>query len=439
MRPRGERFLKRSSVSGTRNLNSENRESCDPCKKESIEHAIAFRVIRGFDRWPISKERLRKQQDLESCVGSGDFSPRPHHVRQSPPSHPADTGAAAAVAGGRRQAGVVLLQQLGNRVNAILRENYDSVIAMERLNEALERIDSSFQFALSGRDQVARDQFEANWRAYFDNLTFEQHNITLPREAALVEELTKLTDSYRIQGLAFFSPTSTSAERETAYYGPAGLLETFKRVKSVSGQILRLNQSNMEQASRDAQQLAFNSLVWFGIGLAVADYSGRAVRLAHDPHDSAADPGDDQRRMGSARAISTRSSRICRATNWASWHRPSTRWPATCATIANRRPPSSCAPSRPARRPSIPFPTRSSSSTRRAVSKWPIPPRGDCWGSFPNRMDRQAAGIWQPPEPLRQPLPKLCATSATIPPEGFDQAILLGVERPRASHCCREF
>ena len=36
-------------------------------------------------------------------------------------------------------AGVALLHRLGGRIDAILRENYDSVIAMERLTEALER------------------------------------------------------------------------------------------------------------------------------------------------------------------------------------------------------------------------------------------------------------------------------------------------------------
>ena len=46
-------------------------------------------------------------------------------------------------------AGVVLLLRLGNSINAILRENYASVTSMERLNEAVERIDSSFQNALS--------------------------------------------------------------------------------------------------------------------------------------------------------------------------------------------------------------------------------------------------------------------------------------------------
>ena len=49
--------------------------------------------------------------------------------------------------------GVVLLNELGGRINAILRENYDSVRAMQQLNEALERIDSSFQFALLAQNR----------------------------------------------------------------------------------------------------------------------------------------------------------------------------------------------------------------------------------------------------------------------------------------------
>ncbi|MBL8797775.1 MAG: diguanylate cyclase, partial [Planctomycetia bacterium] len=77
-------------------------------------------------------------------------------------------------------AGAVLLHQLGGRIDAILRENYRSVIYMERFNEALERIDSSFQFALAGREEQARQQYLANWEALRDNLRKERDNITLP-------------------------------------------------------------------------------------------------------------------------------------------------------------------------------------------------------------------------------------------------------------------
>ena len=41
--------------------------------------------------------------------------------------------------------GTILISQLGDKIGQILRENYDSVIYMRDLNEALERIDSSFQ------------------------------------------------------------------------------------------------------------------------------------------------------------------------------------------------------------------------------------------------------------------------------------------------------
>src|SRR5438128_10818354 len=57
----------------------------------------------------------------------------------------------------------VLLYHLGGRIDAILRENYDSVVYMERLNEALERIDSSFQFALVGEEKKAKQEYEKNW------------------------------------------------------------------------------------------------------------------------------------------------------------------------------------------------------------------------------------------------------------------------------------
>ena len=62
--------------------------------------------------------------------------------------------------------GTILIYHLGNRIDEILRENYDSVIYMRDLNEALERIDSSFQFALAGREKESYKQYEANWKLY---------------------------------------------------------------------------------------------------------------------------------------------------------------------------------------------------------------------------------------------------------------------------------
>src|SRR5271166_2654873 len=103
-------------------------------------------------------------------------------------------------------AGAFLLYRLGGSIDLILRENYESVIAMERLNEALERIDSSFQFALTGKDKekMAEEQYKANWKSYREAQDKEEHNITLPGEGELVKELDDLTKQYRQKGDAFY-------------------------------------------------------------------------------------------------------------------------------------------------------------------------------------------------------------------------------------------
>jgi PAS domain S-box-containing protein len=188
-------------------------------------------------------------------------------------------------------AGVVLLHRLGGQADLILRENYDSVRAMFRLNEALERIDSAFTFALSGHEEEARRQYEDNWSAYKEQLWVEQNNITLPGEAALVDQLTRSTKSYRELGKRFFERPAGAAERSGDYYGgpdSPGLLATFRELKTVSGRILRINQENMEQAARNARTTAQTSLLGFGIGLGAAALlaallAWRLVRAVIDP------------------------------------------------------------------------------------------------------------------------------------------------------------
>ena len=85
--------------------------------------------------------------------------------------------------------GTYLIAHLGDQVGNILRENYDSVIFMRDLNEALERIDSSFQFALVGREEQSFEQYQENWKKYQECLDSEQHNITLPGEKELDDQL----------------------------------------------------------------------------------------------------------------------------------------------------------------------------------------------------------------------------------------------------------
>lgn len=165
-------------------------------------------------------------------------------------------------------AGAVLLYRLGVRVDAILRENFDRVVAMKQLDEALERTDSSFQFALAGRETGVRNQYEASWKAYRDSLR-SQESIGLAGQRELMNELTALSERYEQQGKAFYALAAADPRRDTAYFDAGGLLDSYTRIKSVIGQIARTSEGRIEQASRDAHRTAAGSLVGFVIGLAV--------------------------------------------------------------------------------------------------------------------------------------------------------------------------
>jgi signal transduction histidine kinase/HAMP domain-containing protein len=167
--------------------------------------------------------------------------------------------------------GAMLLYRISGRIDQILRENYASVIYMEDLKEALERMDSSFQFALAGREVEARKQFEDNWRLYSQHLDGERSNITLPGEGELVARLTGLSQRYRERGKEFFENPDVE-RRQEGYFGKEnqpGLLAIFKEMKDVSNGILRLNQDNMQQADREARKTAESSLLWFAICLSL--------------------------------------------------------------------------------------------------------------------------------------------------------------------------
>jgi len=171
-------------------------------------------------------------------------------------------------------AGVWLLHNLGQRSDEILRENYVSVRAMDRLNEAVERIDSSFQFALAGREEDARAAYVANWPVVREQLTVERGNVTIfPDEQVLVAELERLAEAYRTSGDEFFDRPSGDEGRRDDYFGraeKAGLLHNFREVKRVAAAVHDLNEREMRRASTDAQATARRSVVGFAIGLVVA-------------------------------------------------------------------------------------------------------------------------------------------------------------------------
>jgi signal transduction histidine kinase len=171
--------------------------------------------------------------------------------------------------------GIFLLDRVSRSIDYILRENYDSIAAMVGLNEALERIDSSFNFANLGEEDRARQAYRKQWREYRRQLEIERDNITiLPQEQILFDRLEELTEKYHKAGDAFYALNPGDREaRRNAYRGTGnreGLLQQFEAIKEVVGQIHQLNEDNMKKANASAQRRARDGLLVFSAGLVVA-------------------------------------------------------------------------------------------------------------------------------------------------------------------------
>jgi len=348
-------------------------------------------------------------------------------------------------------AGVVLIYRLGGRIDDILRENYDSVRAMERLNEALDRIDSSFVFALAGKEDIAQRQYHKNWKAYLQSLDEERRNITLPGEQELVDKLEDLTARYRRQGDRFYTelpalhagavgltaspqgpllaaaPLPTArADRGRLYFGTKGaqaLRGRFEEIKRVSADILLMNQNNMEEASRKSRREAVGSLAWFAIGLAgavvlavfLAVHTVRSIlQRIRAVTQSALDIGlgnldqvvpvmsqDELGRLAEAFNTMGRQLRHYRQTDYSRLLRAQRTSQATIDSFPD---------------PVLVLDTEGHVEMANPAARRQL-------GVTPRGKDQAAVVPWQPPEPLRRPLAEALRSQRDYLPEGFDQAI----------------
>ena len=322
--------------------------------------------------------------------------------------------------------GTILIYHLGNRIDEILRENYDSVIFMRDLNEALERIDSSFQFALAGREKESYKQYEASWKLYDAALSKEQHNITLPGEGRLADELATLSDQYRRQGEEFFKRAAQT--RDKFYFGEKnvpGLYARFREIKAVSSEILRINQDNMEEANRQARRMARSSLLWYGGGLAigialavflVAGMVGTVLYPIRAVTESAAAIGagdlnqivpvssdDELGHLASAFNSMARQLRDFRHSHKAQL----TRAQKTSQATIN----------------SFPDAVLVVDSQQHVELANPMARR--IFGVVPSEAEDASPLVWQPPDQLRKPLADVLQNRREYLPEGFDEAVVL--------------
>ena len=147
----------------------------------------------------------------------------------------------------------VVTRDLGRGSENILKDNYRSVLAAERMKEAAERIDSGVVFALIGRGQRGFEQIDANIPKLEAELRAQEGNITEVGEREATAKMRAAWQTYQQDVAA----ARTSPGGEDRYFST--LLPAFLAVKDGADGILAMNQDAMIRKSDRARDLADRS------------------------------------------------------------------------------------------------------------------------------------------------------------------------------------
>jgi signal transduction histidine kinase len=149
---------------------------------------------------------------------------------------------------------ILQFRELGASIDVILRENYRSVIACQRMKESLERIDSGCLFTMLGDIQVGQALISKNALLFAEALRSEESNITVTGEGQKAVRVRDLFDGYQKLLPSIVDPGRDLGLRRKAYF--ERLFPLFNEIKDTTDDILRINQQNMTDANDRARRIA---------------------------------------------------------------------------------------------------------------------------------------------------------------------------------------
>ena len=146
------------------------------------------------------------------------------------------------------------IDDLGNAIDVILKENYRSVVACQEMKEALERMDSGILFTLAGNQEEGNRLIEAYIPGFRAALDRELGNITLPGERERMERIKNLFADYTTAIPQVTRPDRPAEARRADYFSI--LQPLFTEMKEKAQEVLLMNQTNMNEANNAARRLA---------------------------------------------------------------------------------------------------------------------------------------------------------------------------------------
>jgi NtrC-family two-component system sensor histidine kinase KinB len=145
------------------------------------------------------------------------------------------------------------ISYLGSHSQAIMKDNYRSVLAAQRMKEAIERMDSAALFMVAGQRQKGVEQAEKYRPVFEAELKVQEGNITERGEKEFTEGLRTAWTDYQAK-FDRLQKSATTDDMRALYFSE---LETaFYKVKLAADEILAINQDAMLHKSEAVRRTA---------------------------------------------------------------------------------------------------------------------------------------------------------------------------------------
>jgi len=148
---------------------------------------------------------------------------------------------------------VIVVSFLGSHSQTILKDNYRSVLAAQRMKEAIERMDSGALFIAAGQRAKGIEQAEKNRPIFEAELKVQEGNITESGEKEFTEGLRAAWTDYQ-QKFVRFEKSGSVEEAKQLYFDE--LEAAFNKVKTAADEILTVNQDTMVRKSDGVRRTA---------------------------------------------------------------------------------------------------------------------------------------------------------------------------------------
>jgi NtrC-family two-component system sensor histidine kinase KinB len=164
---------------------------------------------------------------------------------------------------------VTNLVSLGKASDAILRENYRSILAAENMVDALERQDSGVLFVFLGDSEKGIHQFRENEAAFLQWLARAKDNITIQGEAGLVQSIEAYYAQYRQEFSALTDLRDAAKSPPQLPYYQKRIFPLFVEVRDSCIRLRNLNEETMYAASLRAGTVA-DRAIWSTVFVAAS-------------------------------------------------------------------------------------------------------------------------------------------------------------------------